>query len=41
MLGFYGEGSTDYAFLQPIIQRTAEQILAKHGKARQMFLYIL
>lgn len=30
-LGFYAEGSTDYAFLQPVIQRTAEQILADYG----------
>jgi hypothetical protein len=30
MLGLYAEGPTDYDFLPPVIQRTAEQILISH-----------
>ena len=41
-LGFYGEGSTDYAFLQPVIQRTVEQILAEHGRGEtDIFVYLI
>ncbi|SRR5260370_23723403 len=30
VLGLYAEGSTDHDFLPPVIQKTAERILAQH-----------
>jgi len=32
ILALYPEGSTDARFLPPIIQRTAERIIAQHGQ---------
>lgn len=32
VLAFYGEGSSDNRFLPPIIQRTAERLIARHGQ---------
>lgn len=34
-LGLYAEGTTDYVFLQPIIQRTTEHTLAEHGRSEK------
>ncbi len=32
VLGLYAEGSTDHDFLPPVIQKTAERILAEHDQ---------
>lgn len=32
VLGLYAEGTTDYDFLPSVIQRTAERVLADHGR---------